>query len=36
MATDKKLALLVRGAAPIEQAGDGLKERALSRARRSY
>jgi len=36
VATDRKLALLVRSAAPIEQAGESLKKRALSRAGRSY
>jgi hypothetical protein len=36
VATDAKLALLVRRAAPVEQAGKCLKERALPRARRSY
>src|SRR5207237_8441610 len=36
VATDRKLALLVRTAAPIEQAGESLKERALPRAGRSY
>ena len=36
VATDRKLALLVRSAAPIEQAGESLKERALPRAGRSY